>query len=78
MWGNCGCYCGPYCGSALYLAHKGGKVKNFFNKKNKKKYQKKCTFPLDKAPFHPIFIEEMRGSTEFPKGEKNGYRLQDL
>jgi hypothetical protein len=56
----------------------GGEVKNFFNKKKIKKYQKKCTFPLDKAVFCPIFIVEMGGSTEFPKGEKNGYRLQNF
>ena len=65
------------CFSPVLGAQGGEKSRTFLIKKIKK-YQKKCTFPLDKALFRPIFIVEMRGSTEFPKGEKNGYRLQNL
>jgi hypothetical protein len=78
MWSKCEAGCDRGCGLALYLAQKGGKVKNFLSKKNKKKISKKCTFPLDNGTFCPIFIVEMGGSTEFPKGEKNGYRLQNF
>jgi hypothetical protein len=58
----------------VFAPFRGEKSRTFLIKK----ISKKCTFPLDKAVFCPIFIVEMGGSTEFPKGEKNGYRLQDL